>query len=130
GQRVAGAVVDPPQVAGAGRIAARRVAALAQLRLAVLVHQRLQRCLRRRHLPIAELLRAPDDRGLFLARRAGRGDADDLVGVLPLELAAAFLPFARVVARAVAALLDGEDLGAEVDAVGVDAVEPALLLAD
>src|SRR3546814_16869251 len=76
--------------------------------------------LQRRHPALAEVLRTPHHHRGFVAGRARRGDGHDLVHVRPLAPAeAAALPVALVVAGLDLALLHGEGLRAEFEAVGV-----------
>src|SRR3546814_5456537 len=119
---------SPAQFAPAGGVAPALVRLFDVLRLAVLGDQRIDHRLQRRHPALAEVLRTPHHHRGFVAGRARRGDGHDLVHVRPLATAeAAALPVALVVAGLALALLHGEGLRAEFDAVGVQAVEPAHL---
>src|SRR3546814_18959088 len=83
----------------------------------------------RRHPALAEVLRTPHHHRGFVAGRARRGDGHDLVHVRPLPTAqAAALPVALVVAGLSLALLPGQGLRAQFDAVCFQAVEPPPLV--
>src|SRR5690606_1564559 len=74
----------------------------------------------RRHLAIAEVLRAPHRHRSFLTRCAWYGDGDDLVHVLPLECTLTALPLTLKVAGPVITFLDRKSLGTQLDAEGID----------